>query len=68
MKRRVGRAERGVLVAACVEWEVRRRGVERVVAIERRRAGMSSPLMLLDADVRFDGEGSDIVVVVGGCW
>jgi hypothetical protein len=39
VKRRVGRAERGVLSAR--EWEVRRRGVERVVVVVLRRVGRS---------------------------
>lgn len=48
------------------EWEVRRRGVERVVVVVLRRVGRSGcgAVAASPADVGLISEGSD----TGGCW
>ena len=68
MKRRVGRAERGVLIAR--EWEVSRRGVEREVVVDFRRVGRSGWVLSSDADSADSGAGlvSEGEEIGGLCW
>lgn len=60
----VGRAERGVLIAT--EWEVRRSGAARAVAVVLRVVGRSGWVVMVvivdDVELVSGGEGA------GGCW